>query len=58
MDQADESCGLDDDETRQYVAEIITQQLNCPDFKLHPDQVGMQEEEQNGGDGGVQPLWA
>jgi hypothetical protein len=39
MDQADESCGLDDDETRAYVAEIVTQQLNCPDFKLHPDQV-------------------
>lgn len=40
MDQADESCGLDDEETRAYVAEIVTQQLNCPDFKLHPDQVG------------------
>lgn len=39
MDQADESCGLNDEETRAYVAEIVTQQLNCPDFKLHPDQV-------------------
>jgi hypothetical protein len=39
MDQADESCGLDDEQTRAYVAEIVTQQLNCPDFKLHPDQV-------------------
>eukprot|EP00879_Flechtneria_rotunda_P004959 GHRR01005234.1.p1 GENE.GHRR01005234.1~~GHRR01005234.1.p1 ORF type:complete len:470 (+),score=121.45 GHRR01005234.1:171-1580(+) len=39
MDQADEGCGLDDDETRQYVAEMVTQQLNCPNFKLHPDQV-------------------
>eukprot|EP00775_Hariotina_reticulata_P005529 gene5529-5763_t len=39
MDQADEGCGLDDDQTREYVAEMITCQLNCPDFKLHPDQV-------------------
>lgn len=40
MDQADESIGLDEEETREYVAEMVTRQLNCPDFKLHPDQVG------------------
>jgi hypothetical protein len=39
MDQADEGCGLDDEETQEYVAGMVTSQLNCPDFKLHPDQV-------------------
>lgn len=39
MDQADESIGLDEEETREYVAEMVTRQLNCPDFRLHPDQV-------------------
>lgn len=38
MDQADEGPGLDDEQTRAYVAEVVTRQLNCPDFTLHPDQ--------------------
>lgn len=39
MDQADQCSGLGEDETREYVAELVTRQLNCPDFRLHPDQV-------------------
>jgi predicted GTPase len=40
IDQADQCSGLGEDETREYVAELVTRQLNCPDFRLHPDQVG------------------
>jgi GTPase Era involved in 16S rRNA processing len=40
IDQAEQSCGLGEDETREYVADLVTRQLNCPDFRLHPDQVG------------------
>ncbi len=39
MDQAAESQGLDEEETRQYVAGLITRQLDCAGFTLHPDQV-------------------
>ena len=31
--------GLDEDATRQYVAELVTQQLSGDGFQLHPDQV-------------------
>lgn len=39
MDQAGEGQGLDEEQTQEYVAEVITKQLDCPGFSLHPDQV-------------------
>jgi hypothetical protein len=41
IDQAEQSCGLGEEETREYVADLVTRQLNCPDFRLQPDQVGL-----------------
>jgi len=39
MDQASEGQGLDDQDTRAYVAQLVTRQLDWPGFTLHPDQV-------------------
>ena len=39
-DAAHDNEGLDPEETRTYVAELVTKQLECEGFSLHPDQVG------------------
>jgi hypothetical protein len=31
---------MDEDETREYVAALVTQQLNVPGFELQPEQAG------------------
>jgi hypothetical protein len=39
FDQAEEGQGLGAGDTRAYVAELVTRQMDCPGFSLHPDQV-------------------
>ena len=37
-----ETCeGMGEDETRVYVADLVTQQLNVPGFELLPDQISL-----------------
>lgn len=31
--------GLEEDELREYVADLVTRQMNIPSFQLRPDQV-------------------
>ena len=51
MDQAGEGQGLDEEETKDYVAQLVTRQLDCPGFSLHPDQVGVERDEVGYGGG-------
>lgn len=40
--------GLQEEELREYVADLITKQMNSPAFQLHPEQVESQPPQKHG----------